>query len=414
MIRISSRYSPSLILIALLCGAARADDAGTRKMAALVRQGANLVQQEVTLTDLVSSDSFKGTYFTVVLGQADQPVPFNAPADLALKAATVYYAFTHSRAYFVQTLQSLLPTLSSAQRGYLDEPMVIRLEMTHPFSAEIHYDLSQTVFNGAVTVPASDDFREDGTPPWGAETWFFAAQTQTVGNPASQLPGVLNSSDFKLAIFESLAQQDALGAIQDVQTHLFSVTSLSENVAISLGLAQGLPPLLSKVIQIIPGKVYLDAALIPEIGANEYAHYALSPWLGMKRRFHVGEGYAHYFASKITGLVRLQDKAGKYSRGYSPIRGDSSDMYDFMKEVGPSAAMSSFTFSVLSDLEKALKADGPAVIAGTLLYLDSGSSLKMDFTRAVFSSIADLGTEEKKDMTTDAYWAHSVLSNRGM
>jgi hypothetical protein len=383
----------------------------THSELALVRVGTALVKKQVALTDLTSPTSFQGRYFTVIEGQGDQPISFDAPSDLRLRAATVYNAFTMSRAYF----ERLLPLLANKvpDPTYLDQPMVLRLDMTHPFSSAIHYDLNDTLYNGAVTIPASDDFRDDATAPWGTETWFFAPKKQKVPNPASQLPGTIDSAQFKLAVFESLAEEDALLAAQNVTMGTFSALSLAENVAVSLGLSFGIGPILSWIINVIPAHVYLDAAMIPEIAANEYAHYALSPWLGLKRRFHVGEGYAHYFAAKITGLVRLQAKAGKYSKGYMPIRGDSSEMYDAMKEVGASAAMSSFTFRVLCDLEKALGSDGVPAIVGTLPYLDSSSSLNIDFTRAVFNSLSDLAAEEKKNSQTDLLWAHSVLSNRG-
>ncbi len=386
---------------------------GSSTMPALVRQNGELKQANVSLPDLVSTNSFQGKYFTVVDAESDAPIPFTADATQKLRAATVYYAFSAAREYFLNTLKPLLSTLPPEQQDYLNQPMVIRLNMDHPYSAAIHFDQAETLANGAVTVPASDELKQDSLKPWGAETWFFVAKSTKVPNPAAQIPGVLNNSSFKLSIFESLAQQDVIAALQQASIHNYSSTVFAEDLLVSFALSEIALPIAAKAIQLIPSYIYLDAAMIPEISANEYAHYALMPWLGLKRRFHVGEGYAHYFAGKIMGLMELQDKAGNYSKGYSPIRGDSSEMYSYMNEVGIYAAMSSFTFSVLEDLEKSLGHDGLPVIVGTLPYLGADSNLNIDFTRAVFTSLSDLGFQSGKDTTDESFVVHTVLEKRG-
>jgi hypothetical protein len=394
----------------------------TYKTQALVRQGQDLVQQQVTLTDLVSTTSFQGKYFTVIDGEGNTPIAFNSDPELCLKAATAYNAFTESRNYFVNALASIIPTLSLAQQNYLNQNMVIRLDMTHLFSAEIHFDQVDTTANGAVTVPASDDFRifdknPDGTdkyPAWGVETWFFVAKSEKTPNAASQIPAVLNNSAFKVSLFESLAQNDSVTAIQNVELGTYSTQVLAEDLLVSLGLAEGLTPIMAKAITIIPGHVYLDAVMIPEIGANEYAHYALYPWLGLQRRFPVGEGYAHYFASKITGLVKLQNKAGKYSKGYQAITGNSKGVYGFANELGPTAASSSFTFSLLDDLEKSLGTNGLPVIVGTIPLLNDSSNLRIDFSQSVMASISSLDAAQGKSPIADLLQAQKVLTLRGM
>jgi hypothetical protein len=319
-------------------------------------------------------------------------------------------AFSQSRAYFVNILKD--------QQNFLSQPMIIRLNMTHPFSETLHYDQSNTVENGAVTVPASGILKGDATPAWGVETWFFVGKKQKVSNPAAPVAAAIDNPGYKLTIFESLAEQDSVLAIENVMDDTFSPVVLAENLGVTLGLSEIFPFLAASAIRLIPGSVYLDAAMIPEIAANEYAHYALSPWLGLERRFHVGEGYAHFFAAQITGLIVLQDNAGPYSSGYTTIRGDSSEMYTYANEVGILAAMSSFTFSVLEDLNKALGPAGLPVIVDALhLGLSPSSNLNIDFTDAIFAAIAETpppsSTSSGTDVETEILQAHLVFSNRG-
>jgi hypothetical protein len=400
----------------LVSSAVHADVAVTTTYStqAMVRQNKNLVQQQVTLTDLVSTTSFQGKYFTVIDGEGTTPVAFNADPYLVLQAATAYNAFTESRNYFLQALSTLIPTLPAAQQDYLNQNMVIRLNMTHLFSAEIHFDQVDTTANGAVTIPASDEFKMDNVPDWGVETWFFVAQKQKTPNAASQIPAVLNNPNFKLSIFQSLAQNDAVTAIQNITLKTYSTQVLAEDLLVSLGLAEGITPIMAKAINLIPGHVYLDAVMIPEIGANEYAHAALNPWLGLKVRFPVGEGYAHYFAGKIMNLVRLQDKGGKYSKGYQAITGDSKGVYGFDNEVGPTAASSSFTFSLLNDLETALGANGLPTIIGTLPLLNSSSNLRIDLAQSIMASVSEVDTAQGKTPVADILQAQKVLTLRGM
>jgi len=403
----------NLLISFFMClAAANTAHAYTRNFEAMVRRGDKLVKAKVQLTDLLSQSAFDGKYFAVTNAQSDEPLRFDAPKELVLKAATVYYWFTQSHLYFAKALKPLLPKLPPEQKDFLDQKMVVRLEMTRPFSAALHYDLRDQIANGAVTIPASNEFRDDDVKAWGPETWFFTAKEQKVANPATPIAAIIDNGNFKLAVFESLAQQDALHAIQQFEIGNFAVVPFTADLIVSLALAEVVPSTF-KIIKWIPSHIYLDAAMIPEISANEYSHYALSPWLGIKRRFHVGEGYAHFFAAKLTGLIKLQNKGGRFSRGYTPIRGDSSDMYSFAKEVGASAAMSSFTFSVLEDLEKGFGADGLRIILDTLPYLNENSNLKQDFTLSVFTSINDLAHETGKDQTAGAFRAHDILSRRG-
>jgi hypothetical protein len=388
-------------------------EAQTQEVSALIRQDKKLLQANVTLTDLTSSTSFQGKYFTVVDGETDTPISFDAEASQKLRAATVYYAFSQSRDYFKKVLSSLVETLPEEQRDYLDKPMVIRLNMTHAYSAAVHFNKTGNIYNGAVTVPASDGMRADNVKPWNSETWFFTGKKIKVQNPASGVPGALNNSSFKLSIFESLATQDVTAAIQQVALDNFSSEVFAQDLIVSFALSELLLPATAMAIKMVPSYIYLDAAMIPEIAANEYSHYALYPWLDLKRRFHVGEGYAHYFAAKIVGLTRLQDKSGKYSKGYTPIRGDSPNMYTFANEVGAYAAMSSFTFSVLEDVERSLGSDGLATIVGTLPYLNSDSSLKLDFTRSLYSSLSDLERQGDKKINDKFFVIQTVLEKRG-
>jgi hypothetical protein len=402
-------------LSVLATASARADDGqGTYKTPAIVRQNANLVQQDVVLTDLISTTAFDGKYFTVINGEGSTPVAFTDDKDLVLRAATAYNAFTQSRLYFLQTLAAIIPTLPQAQQNYLDQHMVIRLNMTHLFSQAVHFNVTASLDNAAVTIPASDEFKADNIPAWGVETWFFVPHRDKIANPAAQISTVLSNPDFKLSMVESLLQNDAIQSVSSYQAGTFGWPVLAENMAVSIGLGEGLSPIMAKAVSIIPGHVYLDTVMIPEIDANEYSHYALAPWLGLKVRFPVGEGYAHYFASKITGLIKLQDKGGQYSKGYQPIAGNSKVVYGLANEVGSNAASSSFTFALLEDMEKALGTNGLPVIIGTVTLLNDSSNLRIDLSQALMATIWQLDKGPSSQATSDMLQAQKVLTLRGM
>jgi hypothetical protein len=155
---------------------------------------------------------------------------------------------------------------------------------------------------------------------------------------------------------------------------------------------------------------YLDSAMIPEISIHEFAHIALSPVFGLKRSTALNEGYANYFAYRISGLKKLGSRAGKYNLSDAPKSALNRAKYSIDQELLKQAAYGSFTLSLLYQLEHALGDEGETILTRTLSYLTPDSTLKNDFTEEVKQAIQDVGS------TPRAQWfaAKAVFLERGL
>jgi hypothetical protein len=399
-------------------------------MQAMVRENGKLVQREVTLTDLNSIKAFDGKYFKVVKGDSEDniPVSFDPPApgqestegspDIRLKAATVYNAFTLSRLYFKKLLTTV-GGLTDEDIAYLDDPVTIRLEMKETFSAAVHYNTLSPVFNGAVTIPATKDnpdIKVDINPAtqkpiadWGRETWFFAPAEKHSLATAQLIGNTIGQSTFQFEVLESLLSQDVTLAVKAKIEKDFAWQVFAENAAFSIAVSEGAIPILAKFLSAIPTKIYLDAAMLPEIASNEYAHLALYPWLGLKKRTHIVEGYPHYYAAKIWDLKMLQADAKPYSKNFAPRDSTSSVKYSLAQESGPFAATSNFTFSTLAQIDQAFGQDEGlnvttrAIVTpyflgedSPLAYIGPDSNLKTHLTNALLGSARNYGKDPRE------------------
>jgi hypothetical protein len=369
----------AVLLWALPIAPALADGGRKFEIVARTDQG-GLESRPAELKDLLSDRSFDGLYFRIVKGAGNEPIPFDGTdPKVLLHAATAYHYLTLAR---------------EAYRGILgDQPqlrtrMTIRIDQDRDFSEVSHFT-SVPVRNGALSIDASDPRDALDGLSWDPEIWFFVSQKVRFA-AGEGLGSMLNSPEFKLQLLLGLLEQDVSAASRDVLSNRFYFEPHLYSVALSFGIAELLPIVLEQVVKRIKTTVFVDTALIPEIIVHEYGHHALGPWFGFKQRTHLVEGYPNYFAGRILGLSRLQAHARPYSSGFAPRRGDSGAGYSLQEEYGSSAATSSFTFSLLNDLEDALGPKGPAVLVRALDYIDRSSTLKPDFENAVMRAVSEI------------------------
>ena len=193
-----------LIITGLISSLSWAETPSAPKTFPIVeREGKRIHQTTSALEDLTSDTSFEGKYFKIVLGSSEVAVPFDAAPELALRAASVYHHLTIARSYYKK-----LPM----DTAHLDKQTTVRVDQELPFSEVIHFVTNgQKVNNGALTIPASTDMRDEKSTPiaWNNEIWFFKGKTVSRKSPLAAVGNQLGSLDFKLEIAEQLLFQDA-------------------------------------------------------------------------------------------------------------------------------------------------------------------------------------------------------------
>ena len=139
----------NFILFVLIFSTQAFSQVTERSFEALVRNdNKKPVLEEVTLTDLISNDSFDGEYFKIVKGKSDEAIRFDADRELTFRAVTAYYHLTIARNYFINKLNS----------DYVKnlKKIVVRIEHTNQFSELGHFanDKLDPQYNNALTIPA--------------------------------------------------------------------------------------------------------------------------------------------------------------------------------------------------------------------------------------------------------------------
>ena len=348
--------------------------------------GKRIHETKAELADLTSDTAFEGKYFQIVLGSAGSAVPFDSDPALVLRAASVYHHLTIARAFYKK-----LPM----DTAHLDKQTTVRIDQELPFSPTIHFVTNgQKVNNGALTIPGSDDMRDEkSTPtPWNNEIWFFKAKTVSRKSPLAAVGQQLGSTEFKMQMMGQLLYQDATSLGSSLVNGTFNPTYCAISMSMSIGLSELIPDTIMLLGKVLKQRYYLDTAMIPEIVYHEYGHIALGSTLGFKRPTPIIEGYPNYFASKISGLADLAGHAHKYNHGDMPKRGFTKMTYSFDQEETAVAAHGSFTFSVLMELDKAFGEEGEKILIQAIKYLNESSDLRSDFESAVTRAIDDVGS----------------------
>jgi hypothetical protein len=272
---------------------------------------------KVTLTNLVSEDSFDGEFFKIVQGKSEEAVKFSADKSLTFHAATAYYHLMKARSYFVDVVKSeYVKTIPK---------MTIRIDHKNQFSELGHFanDNLEPQFNNALTIPAGRGLESHGVRPWGMEIWF---------RPSKRV----NIKDLRVNNLQQREFQVLLGQFRDqirmqsLQRFLsnvavaytnesyqgpgpFSQESLIRTVGATLVMEAGYQ-LMDPITKALSRKWYwLDTSLIPEIIYHEYSHAALSDALVLSHSTAVIEGMADFFAGQIADSPKLAMKIKKYN-----------------------------------------------------------------------------------------------------
>ncbi len=356
----------------------------TIRLPIMDRDGESLVKRDADITDLVSDVGFEGKIFKVVEGSGSMPICLTAAAAsgcspasdiVRLRAATVYFHMTKARSwYLAKPAFQVEPFVTS-----LNEKVTVRVNQELPFSQAIHFETTgRKVYNGARTIGPSRDWeKDDDTEAWGYETWFYTPKRETNNSTGAMVGRMVNSPDFKDPLRDNLLYGDFLDLSRDAMDgHIDPVVHLI-SVAFTLGTVEIIPGIVGGLGKLLKQAARLDAAMIPEIAYHEYTHTVLAPVFNTLKSSALNEGYANYFAYQISGLKNLAAHVGgKISKGNAPKKGSMKTRYTFEEDVSVNAARHSFTYSVLVDLEKALGAEGPAIMIAALETMDENTRLK--------------------------------------
>ena len=342
-----------LVLLSLFSFSALAID---HEMEALVRSDlANMpVTEKVTLTNLVSDDSFDGEFFKIVKGKSQDAVKFSEEKHLTFRAATAYYHLMKARSFFVDVVKS----------EYVKNipKMTIRIEHSNQFSELGHFahDNLEPQFNNALTIPAGKGLESRGVQPWGMEIWFRPSKKINikdlrVNNLQQQEFQVLLSQFRDQIRMQSL--QRFLSNIAVAYTNNdyqgpspFSQESLIRTVGSTLIIEAGYL-LMDPLTKMLSRKWYwLDTAMIPEIIYHEYSHAALSDALVLSHSTAVIEGMADFFAGQIADSPKLATRIKKYNT-YNGKNAKRKQDYMIQFEM-QDYANTDFVFGMLWEMKK--------------------------------------------------------------
>jgi hypothetical protein len=374
----------------------------------------DLIQRGVELPNLAGREAFIGRNFIIVKGGEKTPIGFTEGADegLNLRAATAYYHLEKAKAYLdakAATTPQLAP-LRSAVRY----PIVVRIEMTLPYSSASHWvtDGSES-FNNSLAIAASDSNRGKEIAPWGQELWFYKQKKITRSGSTNQVFTVLNQRSFKNMMLQqmtypemvSIGQKLSFGETPFWPAHIASVGT-------SLLVSEALMPFLQLVTRPFKTPFSIDTGMIPEVIYHEFSHLVFSERLGLFQPRSVVEGYPNFFAYQASGVRDLNARAKKFVKGVASKRAKSKEGYSMMvDQAGLYAATGSFMYSLLYRLEQAFgPEEADAILYGATEFLDRSSDVRMDFTRAVLMSIQ----RHSKNPITQALRAQNVFQEKGL
>lgn len=276
-----------------------------KKRAVIRDENFNAKIEEVVLPNLTSNVSFEGKYFKIVKGKSNKAIRFDAPDDLQLKAATVYYHLNRARKFYTDVIKS---------KYVHDLPqLTIRVDLINVFNELGHFanDHLDPQFNNALTVPAGDGYEPAHVEPWGIEIWFRPSKEINL----SDFPGGVDGK----AVKATLKQFRNQSHMTNLQWYFISLVNGSSK-AYSMRLL-GSSVMLEAIYQgsgfaaeFFTRKIYrLDSALVPEIIYHEFSHVALSDHLELSHSTPVNEGLADYFAGKIANSKKLATNIGAYN-----------------------------------------------------------------------------------------------------
>lgn len=364
-----------------------------------------LVNKKVVLKDLTSKDSFEGKYFKIVNAKDEEAVKFSN-LELSNRAAQVYHHLTVAHAYFSK--------VKGMNKKHLNQKITIRLEMPNQFDVHGHFahDSYSPEFNTAITIPASTEARMEEVPSWEREIWFRPMKLITTSKPIDSAVALLKSKEIQtnlsLVFLENdIAMQLSSGISKNIVDTLFTSDHfyylMTGFVAI-----KALPIFVRVYGTIFKPKFFLDTAMIPEVVYHEYSHYVLSDYMDLSIS-PVIEGYANYYAGRISGKARW----GKIPKQYTNDQGRNAytnELYSFRLETSL-YAVNSFTYKILWQLQDVFDAETDAFIYRTRKKINKKSDIKNDMVNAFFDEI---NADDELNTLFNKIKLHDILQRNGI
>jgi len=189
--------------------------------------------------------------------------------------------------------------------------------------------------------------------PWGNEIWFRPVKRIKITKEfrkkykkslRNSLPRRSNI-DSEVLIFTALNAAVSGNITGSLQT---SGETLLTNYLIDSFIRVAVPELASLLL----GKeFYFDASFVPEVMYHEYSHYAMSDSVAPEVNSSILEGFADYFATKISGIDELAHELGDYGKLAKSRSAINKIAYDLKLDTKLGVG-TDFVLSVLHDIEK--------------------------------------------------------------
>lgn len=364
-------------------------------MEALIRsENGRPFSGDVTLTNLVSDDSFDGEFFRIVKGKSDEAIKFSEEKHLTYRAATAYYHLMKARTYFVDVVNSeYVRTLPK---------MTIRIEHTNQFSELGHFahDNLEPQFNNALTIPAGRGLESRGVKPWGMEIWFRPSKRVhikdlRVNGSAQQEMQVLLAqfrNQIHMQSFQRFLSNVAVAFTKETQAGApgpFSQEALIRTVGSSLIIEAGYL-MMDPLTKALSRKWYwLDTAMVPEIIYHEYAHAALSDALVLSHSTAIIEGMADFFAGQIADSPKLAMKIKKYNV-YNGKNAKRKQEYMLQFEM-QDYANTDFVFGLLWEMKKIVGEDqGTEFMYALRNKLTTNSNIRKELIEGILNTCDEM------------------------
>lgn len=193
------------------------------------------------------------------------------------------------------------------------------------------------------------DFGIDG---WGYEIWFRPIKEIPISRELrkqvkkvirSYLPRTPTISGDVLIIsgIEAVSSDNFQAALGNTATDLF------QDYLINTAVRFIIPEVFALFLR---GNYFLDTALIPEVIYHEYTHYMMADAVEPIVNSTLLEGFADYFATKVSGRLTLADELGDYGRLIESRDALSRDVYSLSLDSNQGLG-SDFVLSVLYEIE---------------------------------------------------------------
>jgi|GEM_PF-6653430 len=382
------------------------------------------VETQVHIRDLEGNLSSKitelprfleNTRFKVVLAESNEALDLQAITDKEsrLRAANVFYHMNIAADYFEK----------ETHFKKLEEQIVLRINQERGYSKESHYaDVGEKRYGllGATSI-AGNSYPADGVIPWGRETFFFLPINVEMKSAMTMLGETLDQPAIKNSIKGSFLKQVGIEIAADYvrkgSLDKYDYRIHANAAFISFIVPEVIPKFFKLWGKVKKTSVKMDVAMIPEIIYHECAHHYMFE-IFKSSGSNLDEGFANYFASKVSGLENLGSKAKKYIKGSRGKKKQKNISFSYRQEVSSSAHLSGeFVYSLLLSLEQDLNIVKPGLGQQLILELLKKNSLGVYFLYQKSDIRSGLVTQVYRSLSRlldnkfERYFAREVVSN---